>query len=177
MSDKIHTYFSEESIQSHIDELAGRISKDYSKLLKPQEELLVIVTLKGAIYFAADLLRKLTIPTKVEFVRVSSYGKGTKSSGAVRILKDVECNPAVFHVLIVDEIVDSGHTLQFLRARLQASNCKSVQCCALLSKPSRREVSVPLEYCGTEVEDKFLVGYGLDYQEKYRNLKEIAYLE
>jgi hypoxanthine phosphoribosyltransferase len=144
--------------------------------LKDDEDLLVIVTLKGAAFFAADLLRHIHVPLKVDFVRLASYGIGTKTSGTVRILKDIESQPTGQHVLVLDEIVDSGRTLQFLIERLRAASPASLRVGALLSKPSRREVEVKVDYLGTEVEDKFLVGYGLDWAERYRNLKDISYV-
>lgn len=174
---KLSVHLSAKEIDRLNDELAARINKDYSAILGKDEALLVIVTLKGAAFFAADLVRKLTVPLTIDFVRLASYGSGTKSSGNVRILKDIEGPPAGLHVLVLDEIVDSGRTLAFLRDRLQSGNPKSLRLCALLSKPSRREIEVPMDYIGTEVEDKFLVGYGLDYGERYRNLKDISVLE
>ncbi len=177
MSDRLVTYLSEEEIRGLNQELGKKISATYQSLLEPNEELLIIVTLKGAIFFAADLARELTIPTTIDFVRVASYGAGTKSTGTVRILKDVESTLEGQHVLILDEIVDSGRTLQFLIERVKASNPKTLKVCSLLSKPSRREVPVHVDFLGREVEDKFLVGYGLDYAEKYRSLKQISYLD
>lgn len=145
--------------------------------MAPGEELLIVTTLKGAFFFAADLVREITVPVHLDFVRVASYGSGTKSSGTVRILKDLETSPEGKHVLIVDEIVDSGRTLQFLVNRVQADNPRTVKVCSLLSKPSRREVEIDVSYLGEEVEDKFLIGYGLDYAEKYRNLRYVGYFE
>jgi len=177
MSDKLVTYLSEEEIRKTNQELGKKISASYADILKPGEELLLIVTLKGAVFFAADLAREITIPTTIDFVRVASYGAGTKSSGTVRILKDVESNLENQHVLVLDEIVDSGRTLQFLIDRVNSSKPKSLKVCSLLSKPSRREVDIHVDFLGREVEDKFLVGYGLDYAEKYRSLKAICYLD
>ncbi len=173
----LHVYLSEKEIDQLNDSLAARVSSDYAKLLGPGEELLVIVTLKGATFFAADLMRKITVPLRMDFVRLASYGSGTQSSGSVQILKDVEKPPTNQHVLVLDEIVDSGRTLAFLFDRLKKSNPRSLKLCSLLSKPSRREVPVEVHYLGREVDDKFLVGYGLDYAERYRNLKEIYTLE
>lgn len=177
MSERLVTYLTEAEIQSINKDLGKRISAAYADILKPGEELLLIVTLKGAVFFAADLARELTIPTTIDFVRAASYGAGTKSSGTVRILKDVESPLEGQHVLILDEIVDSGRTLQFLIERVKASNPKTVKVTSLLSKPSRREVQVKVDFLGKEVEDKFLVGYGLDYAEKYRSLKSICYVD
>ena len=173
----LKVYLSAQEIDRLNDQLAQRISADYKAKMKPDEELLVIVTLKGAAFFAADLMRKITVPLRIDFVRLTSYGSGTQSSGTVHIVKDIEWPPTGKHVLVLDEIVDSGRTLSFLVERLQATKPASLALCALLSKPSRREVPVQVHYLGTEVEDKFLVGYGLDHGERYRNLKEIYSLE
>jgi hypoxanthine phosphoribosyltransferase len=156
--------------------LGQKISKDYSALLGDNESLLVVVTLKGAMIFGSDLIREITVPMELDFVRLASYGTGTKSSGAVRFLKDMEASPEGRHILVLDEIVDSGRTLAFLTEHLKAFSPKSVRLCSLLSKPSRREVEVKLDYLGTEIEDKFVVGYGLDFGEKYRNLPDICIL-
>jgi len=174
---KLKTFLSAEEIDKINTELGKKISEDYARLLKPGQELMVIVTLKGAAFFAADLMRKLTVPLQIDFVRLASYGSGTKSSGNVRILKDVETPPTGQHVLVLDEIVDSGRTLTFLTERLKASNPLSLKLCALLSKPSRREVEIDVDYIGREVEDAFLVGYGLDFSERYRNYKDISILD
>lgn len=175
--DKLHLYLSSERIQAAILDLATRISDDYRKKLGPGEDLLVVVTLKGAMFFAADLVRALTVPVKVDFVRLASYGAGTKSSGTVRILKDIEDSPQGNHVLVLDEIVDSGRTLNFLMERINSQAPKSLKICALLDKPSGREIKTQVDYVGLEVEDKFLVGYGLDFNERYRNLPEVYYVQ
>lgn len=174
---KIHPFLSVQEIDLLNTKLAESISSDYKKVLGPNEPLLVVLTLKGALLFGSDLIRKLTIPVHVDFVRLASYGAGTKSSGEVRFLKDIECSPEGKHILVLDEIIDSGRTWDFLKKRLGAANPRSLKICALLSKPSRREVDVKIDYLGKEVEDKFLIGYGLDFNEDYRNLKEISYLE
>jgi len=176
MKDKLRVFMDARQIEALNVKLGAQISRDYGAILKEGEDLLVIVTLKGAAWFAADLLRHVTIPVKVDFVRLASYGIGTKTSGTVRLVKDIESQPEGQHVLVLDEIVDSGRTLQFLLERLRAANPATLRVGALLSKPSRREVEVAVDYLGTEVEDKFLVGYGLDYAERYRNLKDIHYL-
>lgn len=174
---KLTPFLTAEQIDQLNDKLAADISRDYGKLLKADESLLVIVTLKGALFFAADLMRKITVPLKIDFVRLSSYGSGTKSSGTVRILKDIESSVAGQHVLVLDEIVDSGRTLHFLMDRLRAEKPASIRLGALLSKPSRREIEVDVQYLGREVEDHFLVGYGLDYAENYRNCGAIYILD
>lgn len=173
----MNPFLSASQIEVLNSRLAESISSDYKKILGPNESLLVVITLKGALLFGADLLRKLNIPVHVDFVRLASYGSGTKSSGEVRFLKDIESSPEGKHILVLDEIIDSGRTWDFLKKRIGAANPKTLKICALLSKPSRREVDVSIDYLGQEVEDKFLIGYGLDYNEDYRNLKEIFYLD
>ena len=174
---KLHPFITAREIDTLNRDLGEQISRDYKELMKKDEELMIIVTLKGALLFAADLIRHITVPVKLDFVRLASYGSGTKSQGTVRILKDIEINPENQHLLVVDEIVDSGRTFKFYADRLRSQNPKSLKLCALLSKPSRREVEIEVDYLGQEVEDKFLVGYGLDFNEQYRNLKEIYYVE
>lgn len=169
-------FISKDKIAQLNKTLGQKISKDYGSILKPDESLLVVVTLKGAMIFGSDLIREITVPMELDFVRLASYGSGTKSSGAVRFLKDMECSPEGRHILVLDEIVDSGRTLAFLTEHLKAFAPKSLRLCSLLSKPSRREVEVNLDYLGTEIEDKFVVGYGLDFGEKYRNLPDICVL-
>ncbi len=173
----LHPFLTPQQIDSLNSKLAESISRDYEKILQPKESILVIITLKGALLFASDLIRKITVPIHVDFVRLASYGSGTKSSGEVRFLKDIESSPEGKHILVLDEIIDSGRTWDFLQKRLGAAHPKSLKVCTLLSKPSRREINVNIDYLGQEVEDKFLVGYGLDFNEDYRNLKEIFYVE
>jgi len=169
-------FMSKSRIEELVKSLGKQISQDYSKILSQDESLLVVVTLKGAMLFGSDLLREIKVPVELDFVRLASYGSGTKSSGAVRFLKDMECSPEGRHILVLDEIVDSGRTLAFLVEHLKAFSPKSLKLCSLLSKPSRREVQVHIDYLGTEIEDKFVVGYGLDFGEKYRNLPDICIL-
>lgn len=169
-------FITKQEISTLNQKLGKQISQDYKSVLKPEESLLVVVTLKGAMIFGSDLIREIQVPLELDFVRLASYGSGTKSSGAVRFLKDMESSPEGRHILVVDEIVDSGRTLAFLTEHLKAFTPKSVKLCSLLSKPSRREVEVKLDYLGTEIEDKFVVGYGLDFGEKYRNLPDICVL-
>jgi len=175
--ERLHVYLSTARIAEIVAGMGKAINAEYTKLLGPGEELLVVVTLKGAMFFAADLLRQVTVPVNIDFVRLTSYGQGTKSSGVVRILKDVENSPEGKHVLVLDEIVDSGRTLSFLSSRIGSQGPKSLRVGALLSKPSRREVPVAVDFLGLEVDDKFLVGYGLDFGERFRNLADICYLE
>ena len=161
----------ENQIRSRISELAAQISADY----QGKDPLLVCV-LKGAVFFMADLAREITVPCELDFMAVSSYGSATDSSGVVRILKDLDANIEDRNVLIVEDIIDSGLTLSYLRKNLHARNPASVEVCSLLTKPSRRKVDIACKYVGFEVPDKFVVGFGLDYMEKYRNLRFIAVL-
>ncbi len=160
-----------EQIESIVQSLAERITKDYSG-----KELVIVCILKGAFMFLADLIRHLKIPVKIDFVRLASYGTGMKSSGLVEITKDIETPIEGKDVLIIEDIIDSGRTLKFLKERLALSKPRSIKVCALLDKKARREVLIEADYLGKEVEDVFVVGYGIDYSESYRNLPEIYYI-
>jgi hypoxanthine phosphoribosyltransferase len=133
--------------------------------------------LKGAVLFIADLLRHLTVPCEIDFMAVSSYGSSTDSSGVVRILKDLDSSVEGRDVLIVEDIIDSGLTLQYLLRNLRARNPRSLEVCALLTKPERRRVDLPTKYVGFEIPNRFAIGYGLDYAQRYRNLEYVAALE
>lgn len=159
-------------IKEKIDELGRAISRDYSGKYP-----LVVGILKGASVFMADLIRAMSIDVQIDFMAVSSYGASSKSTGVVRILKDLEQNIEGRHVLIVEDIVDTGLTLNYLLEILKARGPASVRVCTLLDKPSRREINVPVDYNGFSIPDEFVVGYGLDYREKYRNLPEIYVLK
>lgn len=161
----------EEQISARVSELAAEITADYEG-----RDPLLICVLKGAVFFMADITRQITIPCEIDFMAVSSYGSATDSSGVVRILKDLEATIEGRHVIIVEDIVDSGLTLSYLRKNLHARNPASVEVCTLLTKPSRRKVEIDCRYTGFEIPDKFVVGYGLDYEERYRNLRFIAAL-
>lgn len=163
----------ERDLQVRVAELAQAINATYTDDDRP----LLICVLKGAFVFLADLTRHLDVRHEVDFMEVSSYGAGTKSSGVVRILLDLEQNIEGRHVLIVEDIIDSGRTLQYITHNLQTRRPASLRVCTLLSKPSRREVEVPLDFVGFEVPDEFVVGYGLDYAEVYRNLPYIGVLK
>src|ERR687893_883318 len=158
-------------LQRRVRELAREISKDYEG-----EELLLVCVLKGAVFFLADLMRQLQVPCEVDFMAVASYGDATDSSGVVRILKDLDAPIEGRHVLIVEDIVDSGLTLQYLLRNLKARSPASLELCDLLTKPERRKVQTPARYIGFEIPDKFAIGYGLDYAERYRNLPYVAAL-
>jgi len=162
---------SRERIASIVKELADRISRDYG-----QREVVLVCILRGAFMFLADLIRHLRMPVQVDFVRLASYGPGMKTSGRIEITKDIETPIEGKDVLIVEDIVDSGRTLQFLKERLVLANPRSVKICALLDKKARREVEIEVDYVGTEIEDVFIVGYGIDFNESYRNLPEIHYV-
>ncbi len=173
---KILPFISPAEIENLNRQLATAIFRDYEAKVSEKSPLLIVVTLKGALFFAADLTRHLTLPTEIDFVRVASYGSGTKTSGIIKMTKDLDCVLEGRHVLVLDEIVDSGRTLNYLLEHFQKTHPASLKVCALLSKPSRREVEIKIDYLGREVEDKFVVGYGLDFGEKYRNLPGIHIL-
>ena len=165
----------QETIEKINTELAQKIMKDYENSTKP---LIVIVILKGSMIFASDLIKKLDLPLEIEFMKVSSYGAGTKNSVEIKIHLDLAReNIEQYDRLIIEDIVDSGRTLSRLTQLLKNRNANSVKTCTLLDKPSRREVPFTPDYCGTEIEDEFVIGYGLDYDEKYRNLPYVAILK
>lgn len=165
----------EKQIEKITTELAQQITNDYKNSTKP---LVVIVILKGSMVFASDLIKKLALPLEIEFMKVSSYGAGTKNSGEIKIHLDLAReNLEQYDLLIIEDIVDSGRTLSRLTQLLKNRNANSVKTCTLLDKPSRREVPFTPDYCGTEIEDEFVIGYGLDYNEKYRNLPYVAVLK
>jgi hypoxanthine phosphoribosyltransferase len=161
----------EERLQSRIRELGAELSADYAG-----RELLLVGVLKGAVFFMADLMRSLTVPCEIDFMAISSYGASTDSSGVVRILKDLDINIEGRHVLVVEDIIDSGLTLSYLLRNLESREPASLEICALLTKPSRREIDVPVRYVGFEIPNKFVIGYGLDYGERYRNLRYVGVL-
>lgn len=163
---------SEEQIAKTVEEMGAQISKDYQG-----KNLLVISVLKGAAVFMSDIIRKITIPCQIDFMAASSYGAGTETKGSVKILKDLDIDVSGYDILIVEDILDSGVTLSNIIKLLESRKAKSVKVCALLSKPERRKVEVPLAYQGFEVPDEFVVGYGLDYAELYRNLPFIGVLK
>ena len=164
--------FSEEVINTKIKELAGRISDDYKG-----KELLVVGVLKGSVIFAAELIKNITIPCEIDFMAVSSYGNSSETTGIVRILKDLDHEISGKDIIIVEDIVDSGVTLDYLLKYLKTRKANSVEIVSLLTKPSRRKVDIDCKYIGFEAPDEFLVGYGLDYAEKYRNLPFIGILK
>ena len=163
---------SAEDLQARVHELGQEISAAYAG-----QEPLLLAVLKGSVVFLTDLMRAMTVPHAIDFMAVSSYGAATQSSGVVRILKDLDEPIEGKDVLIVEDIIDSGHTLEYLRGLLLARNPASLRIVTLLSKPSRREVEVPVDWIGFEIPDKFVIGYGLDYDEHYRDLPYIGVLK
>ena len=161
-----------EDLQRRVAELGEQISRDYAG-----RSLLLIGVLKGAVFFLSDLIRFIDIPVEVDFMAVASYGSATDSSGVVRILKDLDAAIEDRDVLIVEDIVDSGLTLQYLLRNLGSRNPRSLEVCALLTKPERRKVDLPTRYVGFEIPNKFAIGYGLDHGERFRNLPFVAVLE
>ncbi|HEV7584884.1 MAG TPA: hypoxanthine phosphoribosyltransferase [Solirubrobacteraceae bacterium] len=161
-----------DELQRRVAELGEEISRDYAG-----RSLLLIGVLKGAVFFLSDLMRYIEIPVEVDFMAVASYGSATDSSGVVRILKDLDAAIEDRDVLIVEDIVDSGLTLQYLLRNLGSRNPRTLEVCALLTKPERRKVDLPTRYVGFEIPDRFVVGYGLDYAERHRNLPFVAVLE
>ena len=161
----------EETLHSRIAELGAQISDDYRG-----ENLLLIGVLKGAIFFMADLMRSIDIPCEVDFMAISSYGAGIDSSGVVRILKDLDVSIEGRNVLVVEDIIDSGLTLSYLLRNLEAREPASLEVCALLTKPERRENDVACRYVGFEIPNRFVIGYGLDFAERYRNLPFVGVL-
>jgi hypoxanthine phosphoribosyltransferase len=161
-----------DDLKQRVRDLGEQVSAAYA-----DRDLLLVGVLKGAVFFLADLMRSIDIPVEVDFMAVASYGSATDSSGVVRILKDLDTPIEGRNVLIVEDIVDSGLTLQYLMRNLGARNPASLEVCALLTKPDRRKVDLPTRYVGFEIPDRFVIGYGLDYAERHRNLPFVAVLE
>jgi hypoxanthine phosphoribosyltransferase len=162
----------EDSLQAKVKELGAKIAEDYKG-----KDLLLICVLKGAVVFVSDLMKRIDLPLEIDFMAVSSYGCDTKSSGVVRILKDLDKGVEGKHILIVEDIIDSGLTLSYLIENLKARCPESVEICTILDKPDRRTANINIKYTGFQVPDEFVVGYGLDYAEKYRNLPYVAVLK
>jgi hypoxanthine phosphoribosyltransferase len=161
----------EDALSARVAELGAEVSADYEG-----RDLLLIGVLKGAVFFMADLMRHVTVPCEVDFMAISSYGDSTDSSGIVRILKDLDINIEGRDVLVVEDIIDSGLTLSYLIRNLESREPASLEVCALMTKPARREIDVPVRYIGFEIPNRFVVGYGLDFGERYRNLPYVAVL-
>ena len=162
----------EQSLRARVEELGEEVSRDYVG-----REPLLIGVLKGAVFFMADLMRQLTVPCEVDFMAISSYGAATDSSGVVRILKDLDINIEGRDVLVVEDIIDSGLTLSYLIRNLEAREPASLEVCALMTKPERRQIDVPVRYVGFEIPNRFVIGYGLDFAERYRNLPYVGVLD
>jgi hypoxanthine phosphoribosyltransferase len=162
----------EDTLRRRVAELGEEISADYEG-----RDLLLIGVLKGAVFFMADLMRHLSVPCEVDFMAISSYGAATDSSGVVRILKDLDINIERREVLVVEDIIDSGLTLSYLMRNLEARDPASLEICALMTKPERREIDVPVRYVGFEIPNRFVIGYGLDFAERYRNLPYVGVLD
>src|SRR5579859_4760701 len=160
-----------DDLRRRVRELAEEVTRDYVG-----KDLLLVGVLKGAVFFLSDLMRDIDVPCEVDFMAISSYGSATKSSGVVRILKDLDAVIENRDVLIVEDIIDSGLTLQYLLRNLAGRNPRSLEVCALLIKPERQKVDLPTRYVGFEIHNRFAIGYGLDYDERYRNLPYVAAL-
>jgi hypoxanthine phosphoribosyltransferase len=171
MAERVEEFLSAERIAARVAELAAEIGRDYAG-----ERPLVVCVLKGAFLFVADLVRAMPVDPEIDFLRVSSYGQATESSGVVEIRKDLETPVSGRHVLLVEDIIDTGLTISFLRRHVELSNPASVRVCTLLDKPSRRKVEIRGDYVGFTIEDRFVVGYGLDFAERYRRLPFIGVL-
>ena len=161
-----------DELRRRVAELGEEISADYAG-----RDLLLVGVLKGAVFFMADLMRHLTIPCEIDFMAVASYGDSTDSSGVVRILKDLDINIEGRDVLVVEDIIDSGLTLSYLVRSLEAREPATLEICALLTKPERRQIEVPVKYTGFEIPNRFVIGYGLDFAERYRNLPYVGVLD
>ena len=172
LNDVESVLLSAEELAKRVAEIGAEITADYAG-----KEILMIGVLRGAVLFMADLARAIKVPVAIDFMAVSSYGAGTSSSGVVRILKDLDEDIAGKHVLVVEDIIDSGLTLSYLLGNLESRKPASIKLCTLLNKPERRKVKVDIDYNGFDVPDYFVIGYGLDYREKYRNLPFIGILK
>ncbi|MCX7773510.1 MAG: hypoxanthine phosphoribosyltransferase [Clostridia bacterium] len=169
---KMNVLVGRDELKAKTKELADRINRDYEG-----KDLLLVGVLKGGFMFLSDLCRELTIPVSIDFISVSSYGNSTVSSGVVRILKDIDYDITGKHVLIVEDLIDTGLTLTYLKDLFAAKHCASVKLCTIMDKPSRRKVNLEVDYQGIIIPDKFVIGYGLDYAEKYRNLPDVCVVE
>ena len=172
MAEKINVLISEETVDAKIKEIGEKISKEYEG-----HEVHLLCILKGSVFFTCELAKRITVPVTMDFMSVSSYGDGTSSSGVVRIAKDLDETIEGKNVIVIEDIIDSGRTLSYLLEILQKRNPRSMKLCTLLDKPDRRVKDVKVDYVGFEIPDEFVVGYGLDYAQKYRNLPYIGVVE
>lgn len=172
MNDKISVLIAEEDVDKKIREIAEKISKDYEG-----KTVTLICILKGSVFFTCELAKRITIPVKLDFMSVSSYGAGTESTGRVKIIKDLDDSVEGKDIIVIEDIIDSGRTLHYLMTLLSSRRPNSIKLCTLLDKPDRRVVPVDVDYTGFNIPDKFVVGYGLDYDQNYRNLPYIGVIE
>lgn len=172
MSERVRELISEEEVEAKIAELGAQISRDYEG-----ESVFLLCILKGGVFFTTELAKRITVPVSLDFMSVSSYGAETESSGVVRIIKDLDTPIDGKNVLVVEDIIDTGRTLAYLLENLKRRNPKSLKLCALLDKPERRVSDVAVDYRGFQIPDEFVVGYGMDYDQKYRNLPYIGVVE
>lgn len=171
MDDIKEVLYTEKQIAVMVERVGQEISRDYA-----DKDLLLVSVLKGSVVFMADLMRSITIPARIDFMATSSYGSGTKSSGVVKIIKDLDIDLSGYDIVLVEDILDSGKTLSYLMELLKSRNPKSIRICTLFDKPERREADVDAAYVGAVIPDAFIVGYGLDFDEKYRNLPFVGIL-
>jgi hypoxanthine phosphoribosyltransferase len=169
MAERVEVLISEQEVEARIQELADQISKDYEG-----KELHIICILKGSIFFTCELAKRISVPVTLDFMQVSSYGSDTKSSGVIKIAKDLDESILERDILVIEDIVDSGNTLSYLLEMLSNRKPKSLKLCTLLDKPERRRKHVDVDYTGFQIPDEFVVGYGLDYAQKYRNLPYVG---
>ncbi len=162
-----------EQLQAKVREMAAQIDKDYAE----EDDVILITLLKGGAIFAVDLMHNLHVPVEIDFMSVSSYGSSTKTSGIVKVIKDLDVDISGRNVLLVEDIIDSGLTLSYVRALLLERKPKDLKICTILDKPSRRKTQVPVDYVGFEIPDEYVIGYGLDYAQKFRNLPYIGVLK
>jgi hypoxanthine phosphoribosyltransferase len=172
MAERIKVMYTEEQVNTRIRQLGEQISRDYAG-----KQVHLICILKGGVFFGCELAKRITIPVTLDFMAASSYGGDTKSSGVVKIIKDIDENIKDKEVIVVEDIIDTGRTLSYLMELLGERGPRSIGLCTLLDKPDRRVIDVKVDYTGFEIPDKFVVGYGLDYDQKYRNLPYIGVLE
>ena len=169
--------FSEDEIAARVKQMGQQISQDYRELVDEKQPLIVVGILRGASIFFADIVRKIDVPLEFDFISMSSYGNSSTSSGQLTFIKDLEVNIRNRHLLIIEDIIDSGFSMNALEKILKERGATSIKLCALISKPSRRVVEVPIDYCGFDSPDEFLVGFGLDYAQRYRNLPFVGVLK
>ena len=172
MEDKIRILLPEDEVDARVEEIGKQISADYAG-----KAVHLICILKGGVFFTCELAKRITVPVSIDFMSVASYGNDTKSSGVVKVIKDLDEAIEGKHVLVVEDIVDSGRTLSYLLENLRRRNPRSLRLCTLLDKPERRVTEVHVDYTGFEIPDRFVVGYGLDYMQRYRNLPYVGVVE